>query len=64
MMQRLVCAANVIGSQPRSHRLDTLAFSWQQQSSAVVPQRSVSICVPRGIGQALNICREAPLLWA
>jgi hypothetical protein len=24
----------------------------------------VPVGVPRGVGQALDICREAPLLWA
>ena len=57
-------AANIVGSQACRHRLDTLAVSRQQQSRTVVLQRSVPIGVPRGISQALDICREAPLLWA
>jgi hypothetical protein len=57
-------ATNVVRSQARGHRLHTLALSGQQQSRAVILQRDVSIGMPRGIGQALNMCREAPLLWA
>ena len=64
MMQRLMRAANIVGSQSCRQRLDTLTFSRQQQSGAVVLQWSMSICVPRGVSQTLNICREAPLLWA
>jgi len=64
VMERLVRAANIVWSQTRGHRLDTLALAGQQQPNAVVLQRRVPIGVPRGVCQALNICREAPLLWA
>jgi hypothetical protein len=43
---------------------DALAFPGQQQPSTVVLQRRVPIGMPRGVSQALDICREAPLLWA
>jgi len=46
------------------HRFDALALTWQQQSLAVILQGSVSVGVPRGVSQALDICREAPLLGA
>ena len=50
------------GSQARRHGFDTLAFPGQQQPSTVVLQRLVPIGMPRGVSQALDICREAPLL--
>jgi hypothetical protein len=64
VMERLMHAPNIVGGQPRGHRFDTFALTRQQQSLAIVLQGSVSVGVPRGVGQALNICREAPLLWA
>jgi hypothetical protein len=36
VMQGLVHATNIMWSQARSHRLDALAFTGQQQSRAVV----------------------------
>jgi hypothetical protein len=36
----------------------------KEQSLAVVLQRCVPVFVPRGVRQALCICREAFLLWA
>jgi hypothetical protein len=59
VMERLMRATNIVGSQARSHRLNTLALSGQYQSLAVVLQGSVPIGVPHGIGQALYICRES-----
>jgi hypothetical protein len=41
-----------------------LALPVQQKARAVVLQRNMPIGVPRGVCQALYICREAPLLWA
>jgi hypothetical protein len=64
MMQRLMHASHVIGCQSRSHRLDALAFAGQQQARAVVLQRDVSISVPCGFRQALDICRKSLFLWA
>jgi hypothetical protein len=64
MMERLMHATNIVGSQAGSHRFDALALSGQQQSLAVVLQGSVPVSVPRGVSQALDICREAPLLGA
>jgi hypothetical protein len=55
---------NIVRSQACCHGLDTLPFARQQQSDAVVLQWRVPIGMPRGVCQALNICREAPLLWA
>jgi hypothetical protein len=57
-MERLVHATNIVWSQARRHRLDTLALSGQQQSGAVVLQRSMTVGVPRGVGHALDIYRE------
>jgi hypothetical protein len=64
VVERLMPAANIVWSQARRHRFDTLAFSGQQQSGAIVFQRLVPVGVPRGVCQALDICREAPLLRA
>src|ERR1017187_4835858 len=64
VVERLVLATNIVWSQTCRHRLDTLALAGQQQSSAVVLQRCVPVGMPRGVSQALDICREAPLLWA
>jgi hypothetical protein len=64
MMQRLVQTSNVVRSQTCGHRLDALALPVQQKARAVVLQRNMPIGVPRGVCQALYICREAPLLWA
>jgi len=50
--------------QTRRHGLDAFAFARKQQSFAVVFQRLLPILVPRGLRQAVHICREAFLLWA
>jgi hypothetical protein len=64
MMQRLVHPSNIVGSEPGGHGLDTLPFAGQQQAGAIVPQRRVTIGMPCGFGQALDICRKALFLWA
>ena len=64
MMQRLTRGLNVMRAESRSHRLDALPFAGQQQTPAIVLQRRVPVFVPRGVRQALYICREASLLWA
>jgi hypothetical protein len=64
MMERLMRPPYVLWSQARRHRLDTLALAGQQQPCAIVLQRRVPIGMPRGVSQTLDICREAPLLWA
>jgi hypothetical protein len=64
VMQRLVHAANIVWGQTCSHRLYALPLAWQQQTRAVTLQRTMTIGVPRGVCQTLDICREAPLLWA
>jgi hypothetical protein len=55
---------HVIWSQSRGHGLDALALAWQHQSRAVALQWDVSVNVPCGFRQALNICRKALFLWA
>jgi len=64
MVQRLVHPAHIVSGKPRGHWLDALALAGQQQAGAVVLQRSVTIGVPCGFGQALDICRKALFLWA
>jgi hypothetical protein len=64
MMQGLARPLGVMGIQASCHWLDALALTGQQQTLAIVLQRRVPVFVPRGLRQALNICREAFLLWA
>jgi len=64
MVQALAHWLDVLRVQTGRHRLNALALPGQQQSLAVVLQRCVPVFVPRGVGQALDICREASLLWA
>jgi hypothetical protein len=64
MMQRLVHPSDVVGFQARGHGLDTFPFAGQQQAGARVPRRSMTIGMPCGFGQALDICRKAQFLWA
>jgi hypothetical protein len=64
MMQGLPHRLHVGRIQTRSHRLDALAFTGQQQSLAVILQRSLPVLMPRGFRQAIHVCREAFLLWA
>jgi len=56
--------SHIVGSEPGGHGFDALAFAGQQQASAIVLQGSVTIGMPRGFCQALDICREALSLWA
>jgi hypothetical protein len=62
MMQRLVHPSDLITGKPRGHGLDALPFAGQQQAGAIALQRSVTIGVPCGFGQALDICRKAQFL--
>src|SRR5215467_10038803 len=64
MVQGLMHAADVVGGQTSSHRLNALTIAWKQESSAVILERNVSVSVPCGLGQALDICRKACFLWA
>jgi len=64
MVQRLARSLNVVRVESCRHRLDALSFAGQQQTHAIVLQRRVPVFVPRGVRQALYICREAFLLWA
>jgi hypothetical protein len=64
MMQRLVHPPDIVGSQSRRHRLDALAFAWQQKSGAVGFQRTDPVGMPCGLRQAVEVCRKAFLLWA
>ncbi len=58
-MQRLVHPANMVRSQARGHRLDTLALTGQQQAVAVQLQWGNSVGVPCGLRQALEVSRKA-----
>jgi hypothetical protein len=64
MVQRLVHPAHIVGCEPRGHGLDTLPFARQQKASAIILQWNVSIGMPCGFCQALDICRKALFLWA
>ena len=64
MVQGLPCSLHIVRTKSRSHRLDALSLTGQQQTFAVVLQRRVSIFVSRGSRQAFHICRETLLLWA
>ena len=64
MMQRLVHPTYVVASEPGGHGFDALPFPRQQQARAIVLQRRVSIGMPCGFRQALDICRKALFLWA
>src|SRR5215813_12473233 len=64
MMQGLARSLGVMGIQASCHWLDALTLTGQQQTPAIVLQRRVPVFVPRGARQAVDICREASLLWA
>jgi hypothetical protein len=64
MMKRLVHPSDVVGSQTGGHGLDALPLAGQQQVGTVILQREVTVGMPCGFGQALNICRKALFLWA
>jgi hypothetical protein len=64
MMQRLVHPSHIVASEPCRHGFDAFPFTGQQQAGAVVLQRSVTISMPCGFRQALDICRKALFLWA
>ena len=55
---------HVVRRQTCRHRFHAFAFSQQQQSRAIHLQRHCPISVPRGLRQAIYICRKAFLLWA
>src|SRR4051812_48520975 len=61
MMQRLSHRLHVHRIQTCSHRLDALAFTRQQQSLAVVLQRSMPILVPRGFAPGPPVGRGTVL---
>jgi hypothetical protein len=63
-MQRLVHPPDIVGCKPCGHGLDAFSFAGQQQAGAIVLQRSVTISMPCGFGQAFDICRKAQFLWA
>ena len=62
VMKRLMHTPHIIGRQSGGHRFHALSFPWQQQTSAIVLQRKLSVSVPRGFCQALDICRKASFL--
>ena len=62
-MYRLVGTA-VMGRRPITVTYHSRIAASVLTGCAVVLQRRVPVGVPRGVGQTLNICREAPQLWA
>src|SRR5215831_16290773 len=54
----------MVGNTRWRNWLDALALTGEQQTLAIVLQRRVPVFVPRGARQAVDICREASLLWA
>jgi len=50
--------------EPGGHGFNRVAFARQQQAAAVVLQGLLSVPVPRGFGQALQISRQALFLPA
>src|SRR5215471_20461660 len=64
MVQTLTHRLDVFRIQAGGHRLNTLPFTGQQQSLAVVLQRLLPVLMSRGCCQALHICRETSLLRA
>ena len=62
VMQRLMHLAHLAGGKPRSHRLHTFPFPFQQQTRTVAPQRNLAVSMPHGLRQPVHICREAFLL--
>ena len=64
MVQRLMHPSHVVRAESGGHGFDTFPFARQQQARAIVLQRSVTISMPCGFSQALNICRKAQFLQA
>ena len=64
MMHRLMHLPHIVRSQSCGHRLDALALNRQQQSLAVRLQWFMTIAVPCGLRQAVDICRKAFFLSA
>jgi hypothetical protein len=64
MMQRLVHAPHIIGSESRSHRLNALTLSRQKQTSAVCLERNYPVRMSRRLRQVIEICSEPFLLCA
>ncbi len=64
MVQRLVHPSHIVASEPGGHGFDALPFAGQQQTGAIVLQWSMTIGMPCGFRQALDICRKALFLWA
>jgi hypothetical protein len=64
MVQRLVHPSHIVASQLGGHGFDAFPFAGQQQAGATVLQWKVTIGMPCGFRQALNICRKALFLRA
>jgi hypothetical protein len=64
MMQRLVHAPHIIGSQSRRHWLNALTLSRQKQTCAAGLERNQPVRMSRGLRQAIEICSETFLLCA
>src|SRR5215469_5864568 len=64
MMHRLMHRLNIIGCQARRHWFDAFALNRQQKTLAVRLQRFVTIEMPCGLRQALDVCRKAVFLSA
>ncbi len=64
MMQALVHATNVSGARRKAIGSTLLRSPGSNSPVPVILERRVPIGMPRGVSQTLDICREAPLLWA
>ena len=63
-MHRLPRGLHTVWMQAGGHGLDALAFDVEQQPGAIVLQGLMPVLVPHGVGQAVEIVREACLLRA
>ncbi len=64
VVQRLMRPPDIVGGQARRHRFDALALTGQQQPRAIRFQGLVTIGVPGGLRQTVEIGRQAFLLGA
>jgi len=64
VMQGLAGGLDAVWVQASGHGFHGLALAGQQQATAAVFQRFLSVPMPRGLGQALQVGSEALLLRA
>ena len=58
VMQRLVHALHMIGSQARGHGLDAFPFPVEQQAGTVIPQREFAVRMPHRLRQSMYAARR------